>query len=736
MLLLRPRRRPAAPPEAPPEGGKRRGSALMLTMIFTFALGGLAISAIYMSGSTQILSKLYDRERDYRYAAEWALQIGKSRITTDTSLHLPDSLYVQLMNGQTVLDAQSKPVPKVKVDLYAGVGGSSTGQYGRFVELISVAYDNGGARHVRRLELQAENFARFAMFVDQWPGACYTTGEIVRGRAHSNQGWQSCSSSPGPVYTDTVSAVNSITGTAQYQSAKWPSAPVIPFPTVAKLSWMPGYASSANLSYTPQGFTGTTGGSRMEFAAVDLDGDGALTGAAEGYFRIFEPRIGTAGGANPYANPTNANATFVVANVGTDSSFSRMGTAPGSQIEDLINAGGLARSVIQNQCGVWYTMGNPQRPQFVPLAVHDTLNLRYKWIVDSLVQPPIGQPQVPNRFANRAQALTYVHNIKSSALNQTLLLRNGSAQAITTGRCYPAGDPRLMPTERPSTLPIVQAWHAPQSIDTLHDNMQRGGEDTTFTAVTKTGSWRQWPGWTGSSFFTPGVTRRQSGEERYLWPVHRTQNLNSKGIIYVNGSVWLSGVFRGRATLYVKDDIKFIDDLTYVTNPASLPICQNLLGIITGDDILISDNNINRPRWMDNTTAGQAKFLDDNQDFFLHAVTLSGVNSANGTFGVENLSSGPNAQRLCTPVPPYSAQTSGGCINQAGGVIERVISATFASNYTGFAENRVKDACLDIDSPPYFPLTGRYKDNEFYELDPNLFSQIGVANFYRRLQSG
>ena len=194
----------------------RRGSALMLTMVFTFALGGLAISAVYMAGSTSILSKLYDRERDYRYAAEWALAVGKSRIMTDTTFVLPDSLYVQILNGSNVNDAAGQPVPKVKVDLYAGVGGSSTGQYGRFVELVAVAYDNGGARHVRRLELQAENFARFAMFTDRWSPGCYTTGEIVRGRAHSNADWQSCASAPGPIYTDTVSAVTTVSGTAQY----------------------------------------------------------------------------------------------------------------------------------------------------------------------------------------------------------------------------------------------------------------------------------------------------------------------------------------------------------------------------------------------------------------------------------------------------------------------------------------------------------------------------------------
>ncbi|MBK8250793.1 MAG: hypothetical protein IPK85_25870 [Gemmatimonadetes bacterium] len=221
-------------------------------MIFTLALGGLAISSIYMGASTQMLSKLYDRERDYRYAAEWALAVGESRITVDTTFTLPDSLYVQLMNGQTVTDALGQAVPKVKVDLYAGVGGQSSGQYGRFVELVAVAYDNGGARHVRRLELQAENFARYAMFVDSWAtSACYATGEILRGRAHSNQDWKNCSSAPGVIHTDTVSAVGNVTGTGQYQSAKLNGVPRINFPSVAKLSFMPGYASSANLSFLP-----------------------------------------------------------------------------------------------------------------------------------------------------------------------------------------------------------------------------------------------------------------------------------------------------------------------------------------------------------------------------------------------------------------------------------------------------------------------------------------------------
>ncbi|MGQ0766089.1 MAG: hypothetical protein ACT4OZ_10525 [Gemmatimonadota bacterium] len=713
----------------------RRGSALMLTMIFTLALGGLAISAIYMAGSTTMLSKLYDRERDYRYAAEWALSIGKSRLMTDTTFALPDSLYVQVMNGQTVLDAGGVAVPKVLVDLYAGIGGSSTGQYGRFVELVAVAYDNGGARHVRRLELQAENFARYAMFVDQWPtSACYTTGEILRGRSHSNQNWKNCSSAPGAIFTDTVSAVLTVTGVGQFQSARINGHPAITFPSVAKLAWMPGYASSANLSFTPAALSGSTGGSRMEFVAVDLDGDGALTGPAEGYFRVFDARAGVSN--NPYLNGS-AVTPFVTG--GTDTTMLRMGTPTTTRFDATLGgAASMNKSTLLNQCGVNYLMGNPARALFVPLAVHDTVDRRYKWLIDTLsaipVAPIAGRFTIGTATVRRANAVAWIRSIQTSAAFQTALLKTGTANGVTAGsagRCYPAGDPRLMPVERPGIF--VAFPTAPgESIDTLPDPDQRGGEDTTFTPVTKTGSWRNWPGFAGS-FFTV-ATRRQAAEEQFLWPVHRMQNLNSRGVIYVNGNIYLSGLFRGRATLYISGVGKFIDDLVYVTNPASLPICQNLLGIITGSHLYITNNALNRPRLMDGTGTSNARFMDTDQDFFLHAVTLNGVTNTTATFGVESYNTGPNAGRACTPVAGFTVTTSGGCIAQSGGVIHRNITATFAGTGTGFAENRVKDACLDVDSPPYFPLTGRYFDNEFFEIDPAVFNAMGVAQFYRRLQ--
>ncbi len=674
----------------------RRGSALMLVLLFTLALGGLAISAIYMNGTTHIVSKLYDRERDYRYAAEHALALGKSRIARDTTLILPDSGYVTITSGLKPTTVGGVPIPLVRVDLYAGLSGVTSGQYGKAVSLVAVASDSSGARHVRRLELLAENFAVYAVFVDTWvAGLCYATGEIIRGRAHSNTNWVSCGP-PGPVYTDSVSAMTTITGTAQYQKGNYPGFVRINYPSNAWLTKMVGLAGAAGYNITPVA-TAPNGGSRMEFTPVDLNGDGDVTDPTEGFFRIYDGNVGALGlpaGADTFVTksqwPYNVMATTLYASgVLADQKY---------------------RYVIRNQCGAPYTFnydpppaGAPYVPiqWFIPVDAHNTASL---WFRDSM-----------NVSLQRGGMLP------GPALAQADAWRNQTVTAILTragARCYPAGDPHLMPSERFAN-PDLARW---------------GGEDTTFTAAGRSGSWRAYPGGPIGAF--TGAQNRQAGEEPFLWPLHRALNPNFQGVIYVNGNIYMSGQVRGRATVYANNNVKFIDDITYTSPPGALSnICVNLLGILTGDHAALSDNAINRPKFINSTAAASARFLDDNQDFFLHGVTMSGVTTATGGFYTEWYNQGSHAGRTCTSLAGFTANTSGGCINQAGGVIQKRIYATFSSSgWTGFAENRVKDPCLDFDSPPFFPLTGRYKDNEFFEIDPQQFLQMGVANFYRRLQ--
>lgn len=676
--------------KTPNRPGNRRGSALMLVLLFTLALGGLAISAIYMNGTTHVVSKLYDRERDYRYAAEWALAMGKSRISRDTTLILADSGYVQLASNLKPTTVGGQPIPLVSVDLYAGLSGVTTGQYGKAVSLVAVASDSSGARHVRRLELLAENFAVYAVFVDNWQaGLCYATGEIIRGRAHSNTNWVSCGP-PGPIYTDSVSAVTTISGSAQYQKGNFPNFTRINYPTNAWLTKMIGLAGAAGYNITPVA-TATRGGSRMEFVAVDLNGDGDNTDATEGFFKIYDGNVGNLG------LPAGAD-TFVMKsqwpyNVAATTLYSS-GTSSNQKY----------RYVIRNQCGAPYTYRSAtgiNYQWFIPVDAHNTPST---WFRDSMNVTLQRQGMLP------APALAQADAWRIQTVTQ-ILTRAGA-------RCYPAGDPHLMPSERFAS-PDLARW---------------GGEDSTFTAVGRSGSWRPYPGGAIGAF--TGSTNRQLVEEPYLWPLHRALNPAFQGVIYVNGNIYMSGVVRGRATVYANNNVKFIDDITYTSPPGALSnICVNLLGILTGDHAALSDNAINRPKYINSTTGGTARFLDDNQDFFLHGVAMSGVSNLNGGFYTELYGVGSHAGRTCTALAGFTTGTSGGCINQAGGVIQRKIYATFAGGWTGFAENRVKDPCLDFDSPPFFPLTGRYKDNEFYEIDPQQFLQMGVANFYRRLQN-
>ena len=142
----------------------RRGTALILVLLMTVTLAAIAMSAILLTGSGGMIGRYYDRERDFRYAAEASLQMGKARLLRDTTIHLPDTGYVTLVSGGSIKGADGLVIPNVKVNLYAGLTNITTGQYGQYASIVAEAYDAGGTRYVRRLEMQAENFARYAMF--------------------------------------------------------------------------------------------------------------------------------------------------------------------------------------------------------------------------------------------------------------------------------------------------------------------------------------------------------------------------------------------------------------------------------------------------------------------------------------------------------------------------------------------------------------------------------------------
>src|ERR1700716_1429033 len=83
---------------------ERRGFALLTIIIMTLGMAALAASAVYLSGTAGLISTSQDREREFKYGAEAAMAMGKSRLNTDP-LALPDTGYTTLVSGQAVVGA-------------------------------------------------------------------------------------------------------------------------------------------------------------------------------------------------------------------------------------------------------------------------------------------------------------------------------------------------------------------------------------------------------------------------------------------------------------------------------------------------------------------------------------------------------------------------------------------------------------------------------------------------------
>jgi hypothetical protein len=215
-----------------PEGQRaRRGSAMILVLVMTLSLAGLAISAIYLMSSANLLTTYYNKERDFRNAAEQAVALAKSRATHDTTLAIPDDTALVFATGVSLTDASGTTIPGIKVNTYISFTGDTSGRYGKFITILSQSYDTGGTRTVRRLDLTSESFSRYAMFADSFPSSLvYGPGEFIRGRSHSNTSWYGMA---GSTFYDTVSvptgAGHSIAvgptyshGTVTTASRSWP----------------------------------------------------------------------------------------------------------------------------------------------------------------------------------------------------------------------------------------------------------------------------------------------------------------------------------------------------------------------------------------------------------------------------------------------------------------------------------------------------------------------------------
>ncbi len=288
--------------------------------------------------------------------------------------------------------------------------------------------------------------------------------------------------------------------------------------------------------------------------------------------------------------------------------------------------------------------------------------------------------------------------------------RDASLQTIMNGsgaRCYLGGDPHLAAIQRQGISAYVNA-----------NRHNIGGEDTTITPTDSVGG--QWL--VGNATPTGTIAARRPNDARYLFPLYRGFNNNTKGVIYVSGTVGISGVLRldKGVTLYTPNTLVLLDDLRYANDPSlSTRQCNDILGLIAGGNIVVADNALNTPQLV---TSSVRRSVDDTQDMYIHAVMM-----ALGTaFTVENYNLGPTSATGC-----QGTSNERGCLFLTGGVIQNNRGPVGQSNGRGFIKRYSYDRCAVVNPPPYFPTTGRFQDNRYYELDPVRFN---VGNLFRSIQ--
>lgn len=320
-----------------------------------------------------------------------------------------------------------------------------------------------------------------------------------------------------------------------------------------------------------------------------------------------------------------------------------------------------------------------------------------------------------------------------------------AAKAYVTGRVWNTGsaaDPNSQSPNCGSSL--SGAWQSAQLVNPAGANLAQaqnllnhatrrcflGGDPRLtggFVAITPApanyGQWLPWPGYgAGAAPVAIANGRLPDGtvvgavQARYLWPVNRPFNANFKGVVYVNGSVGVSGQVRGQITVATTGNIMLDDDITYVTAPGSSVDCSaDILGLLTPQYFMLEDDNVNSPFKVNNA---YKTGYDDTSDEFLHAAVLT-LNSIQS----ENVSGGSTNSEVCVGNP-----SGRGCFNMVGAAIQGINGSRMTSSGTGWNPQWSYDRCDGIKAPPYFPTTGRYYKNRYYEIDPVGFNVTAWFN--------
>jgi Tfp pilus assembly protein PilX len=267
-----------------------RGIALVVVLLVVVAVAAIIAGSALLSSSTSLIARHEARLGVLETAADAGLEEARSRINGDKTQY-PDSGFNTLEAGVTVYAADGSPIPNVQRWLYAGPSGVTTGQYGVFGSIVSQTQDAQGDRVVRRAEVNQESFSKYAYFTTIENNIQFANGDQILGPVFSDDYINIASSGAtffGPVATHLK--VNGKTF-GVYKQGVTEGATFIPMPTTSDLAKLKGQAAIGGTSIASPTLGTEADGqatTRIEFVAVDLNGDNDSTDDGEGFMRVYQ----------------------------------------------------------------------------------------------------------------------------------------------------------------------------------------------------------------------------------------------------------------------------------------------------------------------------------------------------------------------------------------------------------------------------------------------------------------
>ena len=267
----------------------RRGFALVMTVLVVLIIGSLVASAALIASNHMLVNRFYERQSELEMAADQGLEWARAKLNSDKALY-PAEGYSALEVNAEVTDGAGNVIPGVARTIYVGPSGVTSGQYGVFGTLLSVVEEEGGGIVIHRSQVFQESFSKYAYFTDIEPSSIsFGGGDQIFGPVHTNDYVKIYSS--GATFHGLVRTAKTVT-TPQYGTFKQgyeENVSPIGMPETAELSKLKSQAEAGGTA-----FVGNTSGStgeattRIEFMAIDLNGDGDESDVNEGFIRVYQ----------------------------------------------------------------------------------------------------------------------------------------------------------------------------------------------------------------------------------------------------------------------------------------------------------------------------------------------------------------------------------------------------------------------------------------------------------------